>query len=575
MRNCSRVCLLVLCAVGSACTHGKKKDDKPAVAAPRVVATPPAKVEDSKDPWLSGTLPASEMQGEPRSGGDLTVGLSTDPPSLNTYTDSDLVASWITGHRIYQSLVNIDPLDDPEYRVVPELAERWEISPDNKTYTFHLRKGVQWHDGQPFTSRDVIATMDKIQDPTTKAVHVRAYTQELASYSAPDDYTVVFVWKRPYFLTLDTIADWSIQPAHVIAKLTGHQYNDAATNPLNRAPVGTGPFKFVTWESNAKIVIARNDKYWGKKPYLERVLFRIQQDPTVMLQLAERGEIDLVDHMTTDEWVHLNDSPLRNAWNRSKFFSANYGFIGWNLLRPMFADKRVRRALTMLIDRPGIVDKMLHGMPMPTTCHFYWKSPSCDEGLQPLPYDPIAGAKLLDEAGWKDSDNDGVRDKAGVPFRFVFMLPAGAVEGHLWAAKLKEDFDHVGIEMEIQTVEWSAFTKRLTEHTFDACTLAWGGGPRGDPTQIWHSSSIKGGSNYISYKNPQVDKLLEEARVTFDASARDAMYRKFGAILQDDQPYTFLFVRPELNMLSKKIKGARPSLMWWQFENMWLEPQAK
>jgi ABC-type transport system substrate-binding protein len=125
--------------------------------------------------------------------------------------------------------------------------------------------------------------------------------------------------------------------------------------------------------------------------------------------------------------------------------------------------------------------------------------------------------------------------------------------------------------MEIQTVEWSAFTKRLTEHSFDACTLAWGGGPRGDPTQIWHSSSIKGGSNYISYRSAEVDKLLEDARVLFDAGARDALYRKFGGILQDEQPYTFLFVRPELNMLSKKIKGAQPSLMWWQFENMWLD----
>lgn len=575
----ARLMVVALCALGLAaaasCTRGRSKSEKQgaaAVAASSPATAKPADVES--DDWLAGRLPASVLAGTPRSGGDLVVGLSTNPPSLNNHVDSDLVASWITSHRVYQSLVNIDPLDDPRYRVVPELAERWEVSDDKKTYTFHLRKGVRWHDGQPFTARDVVATLDKIQDPTTKAVHVRAYTQELASYAAPDDFTVVFTWKRPYFLTLDTIADWSIQPAHIIGKLSGRQYNEAATNPLNRAPIGTGPFKFVTWENNAKIVLARNESYWGTKPYLDRLLFRIQQDPTVMLQLAERGEVDLVDRVTTDQWMQLASSPLQKRWNRSKFYPANYGFIGWNAERPMFSDKRVRRALTLLIDRPGIVEKMLHGMPKPTTCHFYWASSSCDPALAPLPYDPAAATALLDAAGWKDSNGDGVRDKNGVPFRFVFMLPAGSVEGARWAAKVKEDLARVGIEMEIQTVEWSAFTKRLTEHTFDACTLGWGGGPRGDPTQIWHSSSIKGGSNYVSYRNPEVDKLLEDARVVFDDAERDALYRKFGRILQDDQPYTFLYVRPEINLLHKKIKGARPSLMWWQFESMWIDPEA-
>jgi peptide/nickel transport system substrate-binding protein len=167
-----------------------------------------------------------------------------------------------------------------------------------------------------------------------------------------------------------------------------------------------------------------------------------------------------------------------------------------------------------------------------------------------------------------------VRDRAGVPFKFVFMLPVGSVEAALWVAKLKEDLGRVGIEMEIQNVEWAAFTKRLTEHRFDACTLLWGGGPRGEPTQIWHSNSTKGGSNYIGYKNPELDKLIEEARGVFDADKRDAMYRKFGAILHDEQPYTFMYVRPELNLLSKRVKGARQSLMWWQFESMWLEPDA-
>jgi peptide/nickel transport system substrate-binding protein len=396
---------------------------------------------------------------------------------------------------------------------------------------------------------------------------------ELASYTAPDEYTVVFKWKKPYFLALDTAGGIEIQPAHVIARMTGSQYNEAASNPLNRSPIGTGPFKFVRWDSGQKIVLARNDDYWGQKPYLDRLIFRIETDHTVMLQLAERGDIDLVDQVTSDQWQHMDSPVLHTKWNRSKFYANNYAWIGWNEERPFFKDARVRKALTLLVDRPGILDKMLRGLPRPTTCHFYWASSACDPNLKPLPYDPAAARALLDEAGWKDTNNDGVRDKGGVALHFVLMLPVGASEAALWAAKVKEDFAHAGIEMDLQTVEWAAYSKRLREHSFDACTLLWGStGSRDEPSQIWHSSSIKGGSNYISFKNAEVDKLLEEARVTLDDAARNEMYRKFGAILYAEQPYTWLYVRPELGLLSKKIKGARESLAWWQFERMWIDP---
>jgi peptide/nickel transport system substrate-binding protein len=361
----------------------------------------------------------------------------------------------------------------------------------------------------------------------------------------------------------------------VIAKLSAAQYNDAATNPLNRHPIGTGPFRFVEWESHAKLVFARNEAYAGRKAYLDRLVFRIVSDREVALQLAERGEVDLVYKLTAEQWVHMNAAAYEPHWYRSRFYASTYTWIGWNETRPYFADKRVRRALTMLTDRPGIIDKMLYGLPKPTTCHFYWASPDCDPDQKPLPYDPEAAVKLLDAAGWTDHDGDGVRDKDGKPFHFVFMVPTVSIEAGRWGTKIKEDFAHVGIEMDLQLVEWAAFFKRLTDHDFDAATLLWGGDARGDPTQIWHSSGIHGGSNYISYQNPALDKLIERARGTLDGPARSTLFRQFGAILYDEQPYTFMFVRPEMDMLSKRIKGARPSLQWWQFEDIWLDPNLK
>jgi len=557
----------------SACTRGKSKDDKAATKPTPTAATsaPTAPVADTE--WLDGKLPASVADGTPVDGGEVTLHLDSEPPSLNTTIDSDWWAARITVGPIYETLVSVDPYDDPLYRHTPALAERWEVSDDKLVYTFHLRRNVKWHDGQPFTARDVIASFDKIQDQTTKAAHVRSYFEDVARYEAVDDFTVRFTWKKPYFLALDAFTDFGVHPAHIIGKLSGSQYNEAATNPLNRAPVGTGPFRFVEWVNGEKIVLAKNTAYWGKKSHLDRITFRIVKDRSVALQLAERGELDTVEKVVADQWVQMRDNEkLRARFYRSRYADANYGWIGWNAKRPFFKDKRVRRAMTLLVDRPGMIDKLMYGLYQPTACHFYWKSLDCDPAITPLPYDPAAAIGLLDEAGWKDTNSDGVRDKNGVAFKFVFMIPAGSVDAERMSTKMKEDFGRAGVHLDVQVVEWSAFTKRLREHEFDACTLIWGGGGRQDPMQIWHSSSRNGGSNYVDFNNPEADKLMTDARVIFDEEQRRPLYRRFGAILHEEQPYTFMWVRPRLTLLSRRLKGMRESLSFWQWQDWWIAP---
>ncbi len=573
----ARLLWLLMSIVGSlqpACTRGKAKDPAPASDPQPLAKAPAPSAEAAPDrDWLEGRLPASVLEGTPVPGGEVIVAIEADPPSLNTSVDPDLLASYITGHRVYESLIGLDVLHPPDYQYVPELAERWEVSEDRKTYTFYLRRGVKWHDGQPFSARDLIATFDKVTDKSTKAVHVRSLLEELAGYSAPDEHTFVMRWKRPYTFTLNTLSGILIQPAHIIGTLTGVQYNEASTNPINRAPIGTGPFRFVTWESNSKIVIERNPDYWGAKTHLDRVVFRIVPNPTVRLQLAERGEVDVVRQLTSDHWRNMSSPALRSQWNRSRFVPNNTVWIGWNAEREVFADKRARRAMTLLVDRPGIISKLMFGLPQPTSCHFYWASRQCDPALVPLPYDPAAAGALLDELGWKDSDADGVRDRKGKPFRFTMMVPTTSEETARWAAKIKEDMARAGVAMEIQRVEWSSFFKRMTEHNFDAGTMLWGNtSPYEDPTQVWHSRSVKGGSNFVSFRNAEADALMESARVEFDVEARNVLYRKMHAILHEEQPYTWMYNRPELNLLHKRIKGARPNLAWWEYESIWIDP---
>ena len=525
--------------------------------------------------WLEGRLPPSVLEGTPRAGGELVVAIDVEPSSLNPLIVPDWLGKHLVLGRVVQALVRIDAHDDPEYRIVPELAERWEVSPDGRSYTFQLRRGVHWHDGKPFTARDVIATLDKIRDPSTAAANARAEFGELIAYRAPDDFTVVLEWQRAYFMVLDLLAELPIQPAHVIAQLSGAQYNEARTNPLNRSPLGTGPYKFVDWQSQSRIVLARNAHYWGKSPYIDRLVFRVVPDRSVRLQLAERAEVDFVLRVSADEWQHMDRPVLRQHWHRSRFYGAKYHWIGWNLQHPLFSDVRVRKALTLLIDRPSIIAKLLYGLPRPTTCNFYWASAACDPAQRPWPYDPEEAARLLDAADVRDHDGDGLRDRAGTQFRFTLTVPSSAGELLRVAAKIQEDLGHAGIDMRLETLAWSGVLARVRAHQFDATSLVWGGNTHTEPTSVWHSASIADASNFIGYRNAEVDRLIDEARATSDAEVRAGLYRQLGRFLHEEQPYTFLFVPPELDLLHARVKGARPSLAWWQFEELWLaEPRA-
>lgn len=497
--------------------------------------------------------------------------IGAEPPSLNTITDSDWYASQITEHRIYESLVDVDPYDHPNYRHRPGLAERWEISRDRKVYKFWLRQNVTWHDGKPFTSRDVIATFDKVQDPTTKAMHVRSYTRDLESYAALDDFTVEFRLKRPYFMVMDGIfSEIPIQPAHVIAKLSGNQYNEAASNSLNRRPIGTGPFRFEAWSSNQQITLERNAKYWGRPPYVDRLVFRIVKDATIALELIQRQELDVMDRVPAEQWARMDEARVGRHYHRSLFYEANYMWIGYNQLRRQFQDVRVRRAMTMLVDRPGIIKSLRYGLARPTTCHFYAESPACDPALKPLPYDPVVATQLLDSAGWVFGSGQDVRSKAGDKMSFSLMIPAGAEESARIATLIKESMSRAGVDMRLQRVEWSAFVRRLRERDFDACILLWAGGARGDPTQIWHSSSIGGGSNYIGFKSAKADSLIDAARAELDDDRRNRLYRELGRILHEEQPYTWMYTRPGLTLIHRRIHGARSSLAGWRYEDWWV-----
>ena len=253
-------------------------------AAAAADAAPPSDAD-----WQEGRLPASVYEGTPRSGGTLVIRLDQEPPSLDKLTDAALAIDWMLERKVLESMAEPDAGKHPEYPLKPALATDWTVSPDQLTFTFHLRRDVVWHDGEPFNGKDVVATVRKILDPSVRAMHLRNNFADLEDIStAPgDDFTVVARYRKPYFLAFRALATLSIYPAHLLSTS-----GDMLHSAIHRAPVGTGPFRFEAWKTGERISFVRNDRYWGRKAYLDRIVYRIVPDPAVGFQMLKNGEFD-------------------------------------------------------------------------------------------------------------------------------------------------------------------------------------------------------------------------------------------------------------------------------------------
>ena len=483
---------------------------------------------------------------KPVEGDWLIYHLQAEPATLNPITASDAYESTVNNGKIYETLIE---RNNETLELDPLLAESWEISEDKLKYTFKIKEGIKWHDGTPFTSEDVVFSYNTIMNPKVDSPQLRAYFQEIRDVKAIDDLTVEFTYARPYFLALEFCGGMPIVPKHIFDK------GDFNTNPAGRSPIGTGPYKFVNWTTGRDIVLEKSQDYWGEKPKLDKIVFKIISDNTVAFQVLKRKELD-VSGLTPIQWERQTNTPsFKENFDKLSYFTPNYSYIGWNSKRPFFSDRLVRTALTHLVNRELILDKILYSLGAIVTNPFYINSPEYDKSIEPYPYDPKKAEELLEQAGWIDHDGDGIRDKDGVKFAFEFLIPGGSETGEKIATILKEELDNMGIQMDIRKTEWAVFTTRLNERNFDAVTLAWSMGVESDPYQIWSSTQAERGSNFIGFKNEETDKLIDQARTEFDKDKRKELYRKFSEIIHYEQPYTFLFCRKSTVAVNKRFEN--------------------
>lgn len=486
-----------------------------------------------------------------------------DASNLLPVLSSDSASSDISG-LVYNGLVRYNK----DLKIEGELAESWEISEDNLTITFKLREGVKWHDGTPFTSADVLFNYQLYTDPKTPTAYAESFKQ-VARTEAPDPYTFRVTYDQPY---APALISWGM-PVHPKHLLEGEEITKS---PLSRAPIGTGPYIFREWSSGEKIVLEANPDYFEGQPYIKRVVYRIIPDQSTQFLELKTGSLDFMGLTPLQFDRQTDTAAFTKLFNKYNYLNFGYSYLGYNLNRPLFQDKRVRQALTYAIDKQEIIDGVLLGYGRAATGPYKPDTWVYNTGVKTYGYNPDKARTLLAEAGWKDSDRDGILDKDGKPFSFTIVTNQGndlrAKSGEI----IQRRFREIGIDVQLRVIEWATFLKEfINPGNFDATILGWTGGPEPDQYNIWHSSKTGPRQlNFIGYRNAEIDELLEKGRRTFDLEERKQYYDRFQQILADEQPYTFLYVAEALPALAKRFKGVEPAPAGIRYNfNHWYVPE--
>jgi peptide/nickel transport system substrate-binding protein len=344
-----------------------------------------------------------------------------------------------------------------------------------------------------------------------------------------------------------------------LAILPKHLYEgkDLRRAEASRAPVGTGPFKFVSWKQGDELVLARNDAYWGPKAHLERIRFRFIRDKEVAWELYRRGELDVLWQVPATHFDEARSDARLTGHRLLLWTPRAYFFIVWNTERGRLADPRVRRALTMLVDKKRFDEIAFGGHARLITGPFAPGTPSYDASIAPWPYDPAAARKLLDEAGVKT-------------MKLTFLYYGASRSAEQLGTLMKEDFAKAGVTLELASVDFAVQLDRLRHHAFDASALQWTLSVEQDNYDLFHSSQAAGGQNFGGWKSPAADALLDEIRKTADDGARHALDRKLHRLVHDEGPYTFISMREVESLLQPRVHALVPSQDGFNFAQAWV-----
>lgn len=490
-----------------------------------------------------------------------------------------------------------------------ELATSIVPNGDFTVYTVKLRKGVKWHKpavdfanprykwldkDHHVTADDFVFGLEMLLDEKVAgAASSRSYFEDFDRIEVVNDHEFKLHWKKKVYKSKAVVLE-GVRPvprwlygynedgelydkAIVADKFNSHWYNDRA--------IGTGPYRFVESKPGEFLKLTRNEEYFGGKTALKKITYLIIKDPNLRLLKFKKGELDVMSLTPTQyrkEILEDENSPFnKGKFQKHKLPRLAYRYLGWNAKNPLFADKRARRAMTHAFNREKMVSEVFSDLGRVTTSNFYIDSPWNDKSIKPLKFDLDKSKALLAEAGWKDSDGDGVLDKKvngeKKDFEFRLLIYNSSPEFKSMGDIFKEDLIKIGVRLKVTPVDWPTMQKKMEDKEFEAFTGGWGLDWDADPNQLWHSTQADKpkGSNFVSFKNAEADKIIEDSSVAFDHATRVKLFNRFHQIVHEEQPYSF-FMAPDSvmvyqnNVENMTFQKPRPQvlyqLLWKQQE---------
>jgi peptide/nickel transport system substrate-binding protein len=492
--------------------------------------------------------PRDELSEERRRA--LVVGVPAPPESPNPYLTTSTLGLWL-GDLLFLRLgrEQADFVRHPP-AFTPGLAERWDIAAGGREIVFHLDPRARWSDGEPVTAEDVVFTWKMQVDPDV-AWTARASKQEIESVEALDGRRVRFRFRRPSPYALMDAIEGNILPAHRLRGIAGGAWERV---DWKERLVYSGPFTLERWEPPQSIVVAANPRYMFEgRPRIARLELRVIPEEAARAAQLLAGEIDFVDDLSSEDSARACAEPRLRCEAVADLY---YAYIGWNTAREPFGDARVRRALGMAIDRRALVAQALGGAGRPAAgpiLSFMWVH---DPAVAPLPHDPAGARRLLEQAGFRDGDGDGVLERGGRPLSFELDIPHGSPLRERVAVRVRSDFEKVGARADILPLERALFSERHRRGDFDAYVSAWAPATRIDLTPQFHSASIGVSLNYVRLADPDLDALIERARAAADFEALVAGWRAVERRVVELQPYAFLFEKDRLLAIDRRFRNA-------------------
>jgi peptide/nickel transport system substrate-binding protein len=544
---------------------GSDRDDswaKPGIP----IAWQPERAHDSEPSRVAGY----------RLGGEIT-----EIFNARTSTVMPLVYKDVYGAYVYERITeHLAEYDAKTLEPRGVLAQAWQYAPDGTWLRVRIHPRARFSDGEPVRAQDVIWTFNWMRNPQVQAERPRSITDSIQEVVEVDDRTVEFRFSKVVFSNLmAAMNSFTIQPRHFYEKFTPTQYNQATGLVM-----GSGPYKFATldpareWKPGEDVVLVRNEQYWGPTPPADVVRFKFINEDLARLTAFNNGDGDITqpsppqfDALAKDQ-AWLRDNEARSWYN----IRGGYNFIGWNCGprngKPTpFADKRVRRAMTMMLDREMIAREMFFGQARVSSGPFNSVTEQANPAIKPWPYDLSAARKLLAEAGWEDRDRDAqLENEEGLPFEFEFTYPKGNDVTERIVKYAKDQAAKLGIRCSLRPMDWSVFMQVVDNRDYDCMTMGWSpSNPESDPQQVWHSRYIANqGDNFVQWVNAEADAAVEAGREHLDKAKRMREWHRLHAVIHDEQPYTFLVERPWLRLVSKRVGNFSEYRTGFQYDEL-------